>query len=132
VYAVILLDTHVLIWLAQGSNRISRRASEVIREARESGGLAISSLTLFEVAQLVTRGRVQVAPTLESFLAEIGKIFVIKHIDTNIALISARLPDSYPRDPVDRLIGATAIVERMPLVTADERIRESGCLETVW
>jgi PIN domain nuclease of toxin-antitoxin system len=43
-----------------------------------------------------------------------------------------RLPDPFPRDPSDRLIAATAMVEGVPLVTADTRIRQSKLVETVW
>lgn len=129
---MILLDTHVVIWLAQDTDRLSQAAELAIRAARaEGGGLAISSLTLFEVAQLVSRGRLSVQPGLDRFLEELEMLFVIKQLDARVAMISGRL-ENYPRDPVDRLIGATAIVAGIPLVTADERIRQSGQVQTIW
>ena len=128
---MILLDTHIVIWLAQDWGRLSRTAELAIKEARATEGLAISSLTLFEIAQLVSRARLRVQPSVERFLAELEILFVVKQVDAQIAIASGRL-ENYPRDPVDRLIGATAIVADIPLVTADERIRQSGQVQTIW
>ena len=49
-----------------------------------------------------------------------------------IAALAVRLPETYPKDPADRLIGATAIVEGVPLVTADKQIRQAKVVETIW
>jgi PIN domain nuclease of toxin-antitoxin system len=129
---MILLDTHVVIWLAQEIERLSQPAKAAIAEGRANGGLAISSLTLFETAQLVSKGRLRVEPSLERFLAELETLFVIKQVDARVASAAAKFTEPYPRDPMDRLIGATAIVEGLTLVTADERIRQSEQVQTIW
>jgi PIN domain nuclease of toxin-antitoxin system len=129
---MILLDTHAVLWLSLEPERLSHPAVYAIREARAGSGLAISPVSLFEIAHLIARKRIDVKIPIEAFLNEIQDRFVLKHMNVQIAIVSAQLSDRYPRDPMRRLIGATAIVERMPLVTADERIRESGCLETIW
>jgi PIN domain nuclease of toxin-antitoxin system len=130
---MILLDTHVAIWLALDVSRLSRKAAAAIAAAREQeGGLAISALTLWEIAQLVKRGRVAFDLPLAVVLDEIEARFIVKPLTARIAGISVDLPASYPRDPVDRILGATALSEGLKLVTADEKIRESKAVKTIW
>lgn len=129
---MILLDTHVVIWLLGNPERLSKGAARLIRKARAETGVAICSVTLFEIAQLTIRGRIGIAGLLSDFLGEIATRFVLRDINPRIAFQSAQFNDPYPRDPFDRLIGATAVVEGMALITADEMIRNSGQVQTVW
>jgi PIN domain nuclease of toxin-antitoxin system len=129
---VILLDTHILVWLALDPSHLSRPAVLAIQNARSNGGLAISDLSLFELAHLIVRGRIQITGSMEPFLHEIETRFSVKYVSARIAAIAAQLSEAYPRDPIDRLIGATSIAEGIPLVTADERIRNSGEVQTIW
>ena len=130
---MILLDTHVVIWLAQDYRRISAKAQSAIEQARKKdAGLAISAITLVEIAQLVTRGRVQLTTDAETFLTDIELRFVVLPITGNIALQAYALPNRFPKDPVDRIVGATALIEDIPLLTADAQIRSSRVVPTVW
>lgn len=130
---MILLDTHIVVWLLSDLNRLSRAAMQAIRDVRTgNNGLAISSLTLFELAQLIARSRIQVDMPLELFIQEVEKRFVVKFVTSRIAILSAQLSATYPKDPVDRLIGATALAEGMMLVTADQRIRNAPDVQTIW
>lgn len=129
---MILLDTHALIWLKLESKRLSQKARNAILEARRESGLAIASITLLEIAWQANRGRLQVAGTVEEFMRDCAAGVQVMPITVEIALQAVRLPSSYPKDPQDRLIGATAMVEGLALVTADERIRRSGVLRTIW
>lgn len=130
---MILLDTHTAVWLLVDPSRLSRAAIHAIRDARISGdGLAISSLTLFELAQLIARNRIQIDISLELFIQKVEAYFVVKQITGSVAVLSAQLSDIYPRDPVDRLIGATALAEGIALVTADQKIRRSPDVKTIW
>jgi PIN domain nuclease of toxin-antitoxin system len=130
---LILLDTHVVIWLAQDYQRVSAKAQSAIEEARKKkGGLAISDITLVEIARLSSRGRVKFVPDPESFMWEVERRFVVLPITSNIAMQAFNLPASYPKDPVDRVIGATALIGDLPLVTADRDIRQSKTVPTVW
>lgn len=130
---MILLDTHVLLWLTGDSSRLSARAVKAIKQARGRGAsLAISCITLFEVGSVVSRGRAVLNQPLEMYLNEIEKRFVVKPIDARIAAAAQQFSDPYPKDPMDRLIGATALVENVPLITADDRIRRAGVFETIW
>jgi PIN domain nuclease of toxin-antitoxin system len=130
---LILLDTHVVMWLASGDSRLSTRAQSVIHEARQTvRGLAVSDFTLLELSQLFQKKHFHLTTDPEAFLAEIERRFVILPITANIALQAYALPASYPKDPADRIIGATALVEDMPLLTADRAIRNSKAVPTIW
>jgi PIN domain nuclease of toxin-antitoxin system len=127
---VILLDTHTLIWLVREPEKLSRNAREIIREA--AGGLAISATTLWEVASLAAAGRLSIHGTVEAFVARMASRVAIRPITVRIAVLATQFPDSYPRDPIDKLIGATALSEGMTLVTKDREIRACKLIKTVW
>ena len=131
---MILLDTHVLFWMANDSKRLSRRAREAIRQARQDdgAGIAIATISLWELAWLAQHGRIAVAGSVESFVRELVARVILRPVTPEIAALSVRLPDEFPKDPADRLIAATAMVEGAPLVTADTRIRQSSVVNTVW
>ena len=129
---MIFLDTHVLIWMASDPERLSRKARQAIREAREKTGVAIAAMTLWELAWLAENGRIQVTGSVESFVRETASRVVVEPITPEIAAFAVQLPSSFPKDPADRLIAATAMVEGAPLVTADERIRQSKAVKTIW
>jgi len=130
---MILLDTHVVLWLAQDYQRISQAARSKIEEARQrERGLAVSDITLLELARLASHKRINLIPDPETVLSEVERRFVILPITANIALQAFDLPKGYPNDPVDRIIGATALIEDIPLVTADRAIRKSRAVPTIW
>jgi PIN domain nuclease of toxin-antitoxin system len=129
---VILLDSHVLAWTVGDSKRLSRAAASEIRRGRHGGGLAISAVSLWELSSLVTRGRIQSYGTTEATLRSMTEGITILPITLEIAALAAQFPEDYPRDPSDRLIGATARAEGLTLVTRDEKIRRSTLLKTVW
>lgn len=131
---LILLDTHVLQWLVADSSRLSRAAAGAIRRARAADGIAIASITLWEVASLIAQGRIQTYARIEDSLELLVRSsgVIIKPITPVIAALATQFPADYPRDPADRLIGATARAEGLPLVTRDERIRSSPLLKTIW
>ena len=68
----------------------------------------------------------------DSFLNEVESHFVVLPITGSICVTALSLPASYPKDPADRIIGATAVVEGLELVTADAQIRSSRAVATVW
>jgi PIN domain nuclease of toxin-antitoxin system len=130
---VILLDTHFVVWLAFDHDQISRKAKASIDDARKSGdGLAICDITLFELAMLANKGRIRLDISLESFLREVEARFVVLPITSRACVQAIGLPADYPKDPVDRIIGATALVEGLTLLTADRAIRRSKAFRTIW
>lgn len=129
---MILLDTHIVIWLAFAPEKLSKRAKEVIREARLQGGLAIAAITLLELAWLAENGRIETILSVESFVRECASKTTVLPITPEIAARAVSFPASYPKDPQDRLIGATALVEGIQLVTHDKRIKRSGIVPVIW
>ncbi len=129
---MILLDTHVLLWMSLDPSRLSEEASVAIQDARRRGGISISDITLWEIALLARRGRIEITGSLYSFVHEISAPVMVKPITSAIASMAVQFPEDYPEDPADRLIGATSRVEMLPLLTADEQLRRSPLLNTVW
>lgn len=129
---MILLDTHVLVWLTAEPARLSKQASSAIRRANRSGGIAISAITLWELAWLASHGRLQFTGTVEAYLDEVSSRAAVRPITTKVAALANQFSSDYSSDPCDRLIGATALAEGMVLITKDEKIRDCKQLQTLW
>jgi PIN domain nuclease of toxin-antitoxin system len=115
----ILLDTHILLWWDSDSSRLSPRAAQVIEDADE---LAVASITWFELAWLAQRGRIEISVPIRSWLEDLSQH--VRTISTSpaIAATAAALPRSFPNDPTDRIVYATALELGWQLVTKDERL----------
>ena len=129
---MILLDTHVLIWMSSDPHRLSKKAREAIREARQATGIAVASITLWELAWLAENRRLLIAGSVEAFVRESVSRVIVMPMTPEIVALAVRLPDAFPKDPADRLIASTAIVDGIPLVTADEPIRQAKVAQTIW
>jgi PIN domain nuclease of toxin-antitoxin system len=126
---MILLDTHVLIWLLGEEQKLSAKAKQAMKDDPQ---WSISSITLWELAWLAQSGRIVTGQSVETFVRECSRKTDIIPITAAVAARAVVFPDSYPRDPHDRLIGATALVEGIPLVTSDNAIRKSRLVPTIW
>ena len=130
---MILLDTHVVIWLALEPARISKKARAVIEATRHTDeGLAISDMTLLEIALIESRRRIKLNASLETLLAEVEARFVVLPMTGRVCARAIGLPAAYPKDPADRIIGSTALVHGFPLITADQAIRRAKVLRAIW
>jgi PIN domain nuclease of toxin-antitoxin system len=131
---VILLDTQAAAWLATRPQRLSRAATAAIRRHRVRGGLALASVSLMELATMLADGEIRPTGTpqewLRAFVNETG--VAIRDVTVDVAAVAAYLPPGFPRDPFDRLIAATAIVDRVALLTSDARIQNSRVVRTIW
>jgi PIN domain nuclease of toxin-antitoxin system len=107
-------------------------AAEAIRAAGQSGGLAISAITLWELAWLATYGRLDITGTADAFVEEISSRTAIRPITPRVAVLANQLPTTYSSDLCDRLIGATALAEGIALVTKDRTIRDCKQIKTIW
>jgi len=88
-------------------------------------GLAVASITLWELAWLAENHRIQITGSVESFVRDAVSRVVVKPMTPEIVAQAVRLGDDFPRDPADRVIAASAIIEGISLITADERIRRA-------
>lgn len=131
---MILLDTHAALWLFVRPARLSREASRAIRAALRDDGMAIASVSLWELARLAVTGRIRIQGSLEGLLNQIvGREDVtVLEITPEIALLAAQFPPTFPGDPVDRIIGGTARAHGLALVTKDRGMQDSPLLKTVW
>jgi PIN domain nuclease of toxin-antitoxin system len=131
---MILLDTHVLAWAVAEPERLSRTAASAIRRARMGTGIGLAAISVLELAVMFTRGQLRSQGSVENSIRLIleSSGTLVMPITPAIAALATQFPESYPRDPADRLIGATARAEGLPLVTRDERIRSSPLLKTIW
>lgn len=112
-----LLDSHVVVWLAEDDSRLGMTSRRLIQRARTA---FFSSLTVVELTMKAMRGRGTVPPDLEDALASNGLVplpFTTEH-----ATAVGRFRPLVGHDPFDRMLLAQAVAERMPFLTADRRL----------
>lgn len=132
---MIVLDTHAWVWWLSDPQRVPGPARDLIEGEVEAGeSLVVSSISVWEVAMLVARGRLDLTLELDEWvaLAESIPSFTFVPVDNRIALRAVRLEDVLHKDPADRLIVATAQGLGAALVTGDRRLREFDGVETAW
>ena len=127
----VLLDTHVLHWWSAEPERVSQQASEVIASADE---LVVADVSWLELALLATRGRITVSVPVVNWLERLSRMVRSAPITPQIAATAVGFPQSFPGDPADRLIYATAIENGWKLVTKDESLRSfvHAGIDVVW
>ena len=132
---MIVLDTHVLLWWASGEHtRLSAAAARAIASEQDGGRILVSSISAWELAMLVERGRVALSIDTEQWLALAANVESLQFVpvDNDIAVKSVNLPGEFHKDPADRIVVATARRFAAPLVTADEKILAYPHLRTIW
>jgi PIN domain nuclease of toxin-antitoxin system len=132
---VIVVDTHILVWWVQDNrSRFSDLAWRRVDRELQEGSVAVSSISAWEIAMLVRKGRLELAfdvgRWLDTVEATRGLSFV--PVDNAVAVKSLDLPGDFHDDPADRIIVALARHLSAPLVTADDRIRRYPHVETLW
>ncbi|MBK7862152.1 MAG: type II toxin-antitoxin system VapC family toxin [Archangiaceae bacterium] len=128
---MILLDTHAFVWWSASPAKLSVRARKAIEKDPVR---LLSDISLWEIAMLVELGRLKLDRDVEGWLEQaVAETAVdVVPIDSAIAVRSTRIAKNFHGDPADRLIAATALVRAALLVTADEALRASPALRTVW
>jgi PIN domain nuclease of toxin-antitoxin system len=119
--SAVLLDTHVVHWWSAEPDRISGPAREALGEATE---LLVAPISWYELAWLARRERIVLDVPVRSWLEDLGANLRTVSGTPAIADTASALPKSFPGDPADRLIYATAIEHGVRLVTKDRAIAE--------
>ncbi len=116
----VLLDSHVVHWWSAEPDRLSRSATRAIEQADE---LAVASISWFELAWLAHRERIVLSVPLRAWLDGLSQQVRTAGTTPAVAATAVLLPSSFPGDPADRLIYATAIENGWSLITKDQRMR---------
>ena len=117
----VLLDTHVVHWWSAEPQRVSAHAREALEQADE---LAVAAISWFELAWLAHNQRIKLGVPIRSWLDGLAAQLRTIGVTPAIADIAVALPSSFPGDPADRLIYATAVENDLSLVTKDRAIRQ--------
>jgi PIN domain nuclease of toxin-antitoxin system len=119
--STVLLDTHVVQWWSAEPERISSAAAAVLGDAEE---LAVAAISWFELAWLARHERISVTIPIRSWLQQLAGELRTVGVTPAIADTAVSLPSSFPGDPADRMIYATAIEHGWQVVTKDRRLRD--------
>jgi PIN domain nuclease of toxin-antitoxin system len=114
--------------------RLSRTAEREIYKAQRDRSCAIASISLWELAQMFQSHQLRGVGSIENSIGAILDDTGVKvlEITPEIADLSMAFPESYPKDPSDRLIGATARAYGLTLLTRDEKILNSPLIRAIW
>jgi PIN domain nuclease of toxin-antitoxin system len=116
----VLLDTHVVHWWSAEPARLSEAAASALAEADE---LAVAAISWFELAWLARHERIVLTIPIRSWLEQLAVHLRTATVTPGIASTAVALPSSFPGDPADRLIFATAVEHGWRLVTKDRGLR---------
>ena len=129
---MIVLDTHALLWWALDPDRLSTTAAARLREMERVGGYA-SSISIWELGVKIQRGKLDLGISIGELVRRIDATRAVQllAVDTVTWLRSVELAWDH-RDPADRVIVATALVQNVPLLTADTEIHRFAGVGCVW
>ncbi len=131
---MIVLDTHIWIWWISNPENLSNAASQAISRAVNENGIIISSISTWEIALLVEKGRLVLSIDVRDWVRKTEGLPFVRFmpVDNTIALRSVAMPGQFHSDPADRIIAATAMTMGLPLVTRDDKILDYPHVQTVW
>jgi PIN domain nuclease of toxin-antitoxin system len=131
---MILLDTCAVIWDALDRKQLSDKALRAINKADEFNALIISDISIWEIAMLVNKERIKIDTTASNFVnlyLQARNISIVQ-ISPEIAELSVNFGLEINKDPADRIISATSIIQNAQLVTADKNLISSEIVDTLW
>ena len=133
-YAVIVLDTCAIVWDALRADRLTTKAKQTLKAAEADNELVISDISIWEIAMLVSRKRLEIEETAASFINLYlqYRTITVQPISSEIAELSVSFGQEINNDPADRIIAATTILTGAKLVTADANLINSAIVPTVW
>ena len=131
---MIVVDTHVIIWDALQPEKISFNARNAMDKANQSEGILFCRISLWEIAMLMHKGRIQVNTSYQTFIKLVlqSNKYILRNITPEIADFSTQFPPHINKDPADRIIAATALTERATLITSDQNLQAAPEIPTLW
>ena len=128
-----ICDTHILIFWQDAPERLSQRAASALEAALGQKQLACSDISLWEIAMLSKSGRIRNDISISDYLNDLIKVLHLKILPITSEIAAISQEDFFThKDPADRIIAATAIHHRAPLITADKRLHNIDKLVTIW
>lgn len=132
---MIVIDTHILVWWVNGDKSLPVTAAKKIKDTLDCGSeVIVSSISAWEIAMLIEKGRLILSMDVESWIDEVAQIDGLRFmpVDNEVSIKSTVLPGEFHKDPADRIIVALARKLAVPLVTADEKIINYEHVKTIW
>ncbi len=131
---MIVVDTHVIIWDALKPERLSENAKNAINEANENDGIVFCEISLWEIAMLISKERISVEASYQNFIKLVfsSNKYQFRGITPEIAELTTSLPEEVNSDPADRIIAATSLIYKIPLVTTDKNLLNAESIQTIW
>jgi PIN domain nuclease of toxin-antitoxin system len=128
---MVLLDTHVFVWLVSDPGKLSKAARDLLAAPRQSA--AISLVTAWEIALLCKRGRLQLPLGADAFIDHAVRHHRLMELPLSRELIlrAVELPDLH-NDPFDRILVATARTHQATLISKDRKIAQYPGIEVIW
>lgn len=131
---MLILDTCALIFDALTPERLSAKATAAIKQADKAGRLACADISLWEIAMLISKGRIDPGTDAKTFIQLVlaARTIKVQPITPDIAAKSAQANFCLHGDPADRLIAATAVLHKARLVTSDTKLAAVSGVQIVW
>ena len=131
---MIVLDTHAWIWWGGNPESLSAKAKDCIDQEVSAGQVYVSSISAWEIALLVNRGRLSLTMDVETWVEKSEMLPFLRFIpvDNAIAIRSDLLPGPLHSDPADRIIVATALRLGAQLITKDDKLHKYLHVSTIW
>ncbi len=119
----LLLDTHVLVWFLENSDELSSKVKQQIETAAMQNSILVSAISIWEIAQLESRKRIQAEFGIEEYVQRIVETpgINLTPLTPEVCCLGANLPN-FHKDPSDRIIVATSLILNAKLVTRDRNI----------
>ncbi|MCM0589741.1 MAG: type II toxin-antitoxin system VapC family toxin [Gloeotrichia echinulata DVL01] len=131
---MILLDTHVWLWLLHDPNQISEPAQAAIETEETQNGLLVSAISVWEIAVKSSLGKLVLPLPIDEWyqLAQSHSGVVIEPLSPIDAIASTQLPEDFHKDPADRILVAIARRYEIPIITCDAKILNYPHIKTIW
>ena len=131
---MIVLDTNALIWWINDTQKLSKKARKIVKDAEETRTIYISSISVLEIYLLIKKRRLGLYRMADDWLQKVEDLSYVHFvpIDNKIAVLSVELADFVHKDPADRIIIATALNLGAKLVTSDKKMLDYKQVQSIW